>query len=59
MARRDFDVPSAPNRLDVLVQMRNRADHGRPHLFPQLSHAMLKTCVVILNMLVPKETKAS
>jgi hypothetical protein len=29
--RRDFDVPSAPNRLDVLVQMRNHVDHGRPH----------------------------
>src|ERR1700733_6210856 len=35
LVRSEWDVPGAPNLLDMVVSLRNNIGHGRPQLLPQ------------------------
>jgi hypothetical protein len=53
LARSEWEVPGAPNLLDMVVLMRNNIGHGRPQLLPQLSIEAMRLCMDILNKLFP------
>jgi hypothetical protein len=53
LVKPEWDMPGAPNLLDMVVMMRNNIGHGRPQLLQPLSIEGIRLSMEILNKLYP------
>jgi hypothetical protein len=53
LVKPEWEVPGAPNLLDLVVMMRNNIGHGRPQLLQPLSIEGIRLSMEILNKLFP------